>query len=412
MKNRILLPLILLSVCVIGCGTVFRQPIAFAQSSSQDLNAPADIVPLDAFVQLDVEVPFSPGVLPTTDKKILSYELYVTNMIPLDYVFNRVDVIDADTQQVVRSLQGSELRKQVRISGENQIATDTKDPIPLNKGQRAIVFFFLEFPNNTLVPSKLSHRLFVTTPAGEKILNFEETTTVGQTTPVVLAPPLNGGPWLCDGAPASDSYHRRTLLSVDGVSRISQRYAIDFELLTPQGTTFTGDPSVNENYPCYSEPILASHSGTVAKVITGLPDNTPPEVPPFTDVDRVGGNGVILDIGNGKFIVHGHMQPGSITLKAGDNVVVGQQLGLIGNSGNSFEPHLHIQVCDRPSFLGAQGVPYVFSDYSLIEGSNSSQRNDELPTLNQVINFPNTAVASTFFAQDIQKNSSPKCAWH
>ena len=41
----------------------------------------------------------------------------------------------------------------------------------------------------------------------------------------------------------------------------------------------------------------------------------------------------------------------------------GDQLDLVGNSGNSKEPHLHFQMCDRLSFLASQGQPQVFESY-------------------------------------------------
>ena len=62
------------------------------------------------------------------------------------------------------------------------------------------------------------------------------------------------------------------------------------------------------------------------------------------------------------------MQPGSLRVKPGDQVVAGQVLGLVGNTGNSSEPHLHFQVMDSrggPSNLGAEGLPYVFDAFRL-----------------------------------------------
>lgn len=38
-----------------------------------------------------------------------------------------------------------------------------------------------------------------------------------------------------------------------------------------------------------------------------------------------------------------HLSPGSIQVKVGDHVNVGQPIAKVGNSGNTTEPHLHIQ---------------------------------------------------------------------
>lgn len=49
-------------------------------------------------------------------------------------------------------------------------------------------------------------------------------------------------------------------------------------------------------------------------------------------------------------------------MKKGDSIHRGQMIGKLGNSGNSTEPHLHLQICDGPSFLACNGVPMQFKD--------------------------------------------------
>lgn len=411
-KNKALLVGSLLWLASIaGCGSRDSFIATANAQEGQNLGLPASIIPVEPFVQLNLEVPFRPTVFPSGANQFLTYELNVTNMIPLDYDLKRVEVLNSDTNQTVASFTGSDLREIVRLSGTPPIDAESDEPITLAKGETAIVFFFLDIPLTETLPQNLSHRLVVGTNNGERILNHETIVAVDTTPPVALAPPMTGGPWFCDGAPGADSYHRRTLLAVNGLARISQRYAIDFEILTPEGRTFSGDPTVNSNYPAYGQPILASAPGTVVKVIDGLPDNTPPQVPPTTNVDTVGGNGVIMDIGQGRFLVHGHMQPGSITVSEGDTVALGQQLGLIGNSGNSFEPHLHLQVVDKPSFLAAQGLPWVLSNYELVEGNSATPVQNQLPLLNQVINFPGSVAAGPV-PHMIAARSHPVCGWH
>jgi murein DD-endopeptidase MepM/ murein hydrolase activator NlpD len=43
----------------------------------------------------------------------------------------------------------------------------------------------------------------------------------------------------------------------------------------------------------------------------------------------------------------------------------GDILGLVGNSGNSIAPHLHVHVTDGPSPVGSNGLPYEIDGYSL-----------------------------------------------
>ena len=53
---------------------------------------------------------------------------------------------------------------------------------------------------------------------------------------------------------------------------------------------------------------------------------------------------VLINHGNGIKTRYAHMQPGSLTVYAGQRVSKGQQIGRIGNTGNSTGPHLHFEV--------------------------------------------------------------------
>jgi murein DD-endopeptidase MepM/ murein hydrolase activator NlpD len=78
-----------------------------------------------------------------------------------------------------------------------------------------------------------------------------------------------------------------------------------------------------------------------------------------TTADAASGNHIMVDAGSGHYIMYAHLVPGSPTVQVGDVVQRGFVLGNLGNSGNS-TPHLHFQVMDRPSSLGANGLPFVF----------------------------------------------------
>lgn len=56
------------------------------------------------------------------------------------------------------------------------------------------------------------------------------------------------------------------------------------------------------------------------------------------------GHTVTINHGDGIKTRYAHMYPGSITVKAGQYVSKGQQIGRIGSTGNSTGPHLHFEV--------------------------------------------------------------------
>jgi len=56
------------------------------------------------------------------------------------------------------------------------------------------------------------------------------------------------------------------------------------------------------------------------------------------------GNCVIIDHGNSEYSLMAHMQQGSVTVKVGERAVAGQVIGKLGDSGDSFGPHVHYQL--------------------------------------------------------------------
>jgi hypothetical protein len=75
-------------------------------------------------------------------------------------------------------------------------------------------------------------------------------------------------------------------------------------------------------------------------------------------LETIGGNYVMEDIGGGRYAFYAHLIPGTIGVRVGDSVSAGERLAKLGNSGNSTEPHLHFHVCDGPSPLLCNGLPF------------------------------------------------------
>lgn len=76
---------------------------------------------------------------------------------------------------------------------------------------------------------------------------------------------------------------------------------------------------------------------------------------------RVLGNHVVLRIAPDTYVAVAHVRRGSVRVRTGETVRAGELLGECGNSGNTSEPHVHLQVMDRPWIAVAAGLPMRFT---------------------------------------------------
>lgn len=120
-----------------------------------------------------------------------------------------------------------------------------------------------------------------------------------------------------------------------------QQYALDIVAINPFGTRANGlYPKELDRYEIYGHPIYSPCNGKVIQVEKDLPDLIPPE----TDEENVTGNHVQMQCENAEDVdlYLAHMQKDSLKLEAGQQVLEGDLLGKVGNTGNTTEPHLHI----------------------------------------------------------------------
>jgi murein DD-endopeptidase MepM/ murein hydrolase activator NlpD len=93
-----------------------------------------------------------------------------------------------------------------------------------------------------------------------------------------------------------------------------------------------------------------------------------------------GGNHIMICAGEFHVLLC-HLKKGSAKVKEGDAVNAGEQIGEVGNSGSSIQPHLHIQVMsnDRYFPLFANLLPFRFSRGNVNQDVNwLKQENFEL----------------------------------
>ena len=81
-------------------------------------------------------------------------------------------------------------------------------------------------------------------------------------------------------------------------------------------------------------------------------------------VHAIAGNTVTIAVrGGAAFVSLAHLRLGSIRVGVGDHVAAGQHIAACGNSGNSTEPHVHLQVMDRADPSNAAGMPLRFRSF-------------------------------------------------
>jgi len=342
-------------------------------------------------------IPIAPTAFQADGKWHLVYELHISNMDKWEYAFTRIEVVSADAaQKTLATFSGADLDGMFIHPGLPSAEKVSR----LAAGEFGVVFLWVTFDKLEDIPAAIAERISVKIGDYPEALSIVTPPTSVDKNPVVMiSSPLVGEDWVAGYGPSNTSVHRRSLIPINGHAYISQRFAIDWVQAYPDGKMYQGDPSDNKNYRAYGAEIHAAAAGVVTQVGDGIPQNTPGAkslAVPIT-LETVGGNHVITEIGNGLFAFYAHMQPGSLRVKVGDKVTRGQVLGLLGNTGNSSEPHLHFQICSANSELGSEGLPYAFASFE-VQGKAGEDKLSmfpggpvkhemEIPTEDEIVRF-------------------------
>ena len=191
--------------------------------------------------------------------------------------------------------------------------------------------------------------------------------------PLVLVARLVGA-WTVRNSPADR-------VPSHGTSAFGTAYAIDLVPVDDRGWSarrgwrswVTTEPP--QSFTGFGAEVRAPVGGRVVQVLDGEPDHVARRSPlaglgyALTQARRVragvaavAGNHVVVEVApGGPFVLVAHLRRGSVVVAPGDAVVVGDALGRVGNSGNSTEPHVHLQVTDSTDWERAQGLPLAFA---------------------------------------------------
>jgi hypothetical protein len=162
---------------------------------------------------------------------------------------------------------------------------------------------------------------------------------------VMLDLPVKGT-WLAGQAGASEITN----------GHLKNRYAIDILQLGSDGRMFKGKEEVVTDFYSYDEPVFAPADGQITQIV----DSVQSDLLGNMDKKNPGGNYIIIDIGEDKYVYFGHLKKGSITVEQYQLVKTGELLGHIGNSGYSTHPHLHMHIQNKPTSDSEGRITYPF----------------------------------------------------
>lgn len=95
-------------------------------------------------------------------------------------------------------------------------------------------------------------------------------------------------------------------------------------------------------------PVLSTAPGVVRSARDGMADEALTDAPSRERIaGRECGNGVVLDHEDGWQTQYCHIRRGTVRMKGGERVARGQELGLVGLSGQTEFPHVHVTVRHR-----------------------------------------------------------------
>ncbi len=312
--------------------------------------------------------PNQAAILDGGGRKQSAYEVYVTNFGATPMKITEVGLTGNDT---TGKILWSEKSSGPRLDGMFRSPETSAGPqhqISLDSGDSGVLFLFPQWTADQGVPAKFETSITI---AGHGRYGGSGTVhlapiMVSSDQPIVIESPLRGANWQAANGPSNTSDHRRAIILYDGKPFIGQRYAIDWVQLGADGKTWSGEYHNNASYHAYNQEIHAVADGKIVEAKDGIPENVPNSNKLAIAItnENIAGNQIIEDLGGGHFAAYAHLRPGTLKVKEGDSVHAGDVLARLGNTGNSSEPHLHFQVCDAPSFLHSEGLPFAINQFT------------------------------------------------
>lgn len=290
------------------------------------------------------------------------YELQVINRTIDTIRLNNLDIIDRVSKKTLVKFGGDEL-----ASRYGKVVAADKSGIGLLTPSDSCLIYLEYSQGSTMSPVTLCHRLDFDVIHGKKSIAtsvsggmIERSTAAA----LVFAAPFKEGIWAAVHDPSWTRGHRRVVYSIDNKKRIPGRFAIDFIRLNEQGKYAAANEDSIHNWYGYGQEILAVCDGIVGSIRNDFAESSTMSGHVEQKPENASGNFISIDAGNNNWVFYEHLKPGSIIVRPGQRVKKGQVIGSLGFTGQTTGPHLHLHVANNNSALDAEGLPYVFEQYT------------------------------------------------
>jgi hypothetical protein len=192
--------------------------------------------------------------------------------------------------------------------------------------------------------------------------------------PLAVLPPVTG-PWVAVNSPTDR-------VPSHGLLAYGQSHAVDLVHVPDTGRDAGRRPGERrggswhprpETFSGFGQPVLAVADGEVVRVRDWQPDARAwlgkvgivlfllvGAVRELGGAGAVLGNHVIIRVAPGTYAVVAHLRRRSVRVRPGERVTAGQTIAECGNTGNTTEPHVHMQLSDSSHPAFAAGVPMAF----------------------------------------------------
>ncbi|MFN8196597.1 MAG: M23 family metallopeptidase [Nocardioidaceae bacterium] len=184
-----------------------------------------------------------------------------------------------------------------------------------------------------------------------------------------VGPAPSGAAGTDPGYPLDHGTDRLSPRQARKAAQVTATPTVAYEMPFPCGQVWTGSTRSSHSPSAYSvdwnrlddygDPVVAAAPGVVTVA--------------DTVVDSGYGKWVVVDHGGGETSLYAHMS--ALSVKVGQNVDQGTQLGLVGDTGNTTGPHLHFE----ERIDGHDVAPYFHGSKFAFGTSPSSQNCPDVP---------------------------------